>query len=300
MERIIKSADYDYTAYKDVINRLCRKYPRLQSFSIGKSCAGREIYALKTGKAQSYVLFAAAFHGSEHITTNILLYFIEELSYALNKNVSLAGINARKALCGRGVIFVPLVNPDGCEISIKGAAGCGGKARQIERLCHGDFAHWNANFRGVDINHNFNAGWEQLHALERKSGILGPAPTRYGGPHPESEPETAALVNLCRSTYINHAIALHAQGEVIYWSYGENHDRRALKMAEIMAATSGYALDAPVGIAVGGGFKDWFIEEMGRPGFTVELGVGVNPLPISSAAKIYADVREMLMLTAIM
>ncbi len=300
MERIIKSVDYDYDAYKDVINRLCQKYPRLQRLCIGKSCAGREIYALRIGKSQSNVLFAAAFHGSEHITTNVLLYFIEELSYAMAQNRSIAGINARKALSGRGVIFVPLVNPDGCEISIKGAAGCGEKARQIERLCQGDFKHWNANFRGVDINHNFDAGWKQLHTLERKSGILGPAPTRYGGPYPESEPETAALVNLCRTTYINHALALHSQGEVIYWSYGENNDRRALKMAEIMSATSGYALDVPVGIATGGGFKDWFIEEMGRPAFTVELGIGVNPLPISSAAKIYADVREMLTLTAIM
>ena len=71
-------------------------------------------------------------------------------------------------------------------------------------------------------------------------------------------------------------------------------------MAEIMAATSGYALDVPMGLAFGGGFKDWFIKEFMRPGFTIEVGRGANPLPIEDAHEIYAKLREMLTITAIM
>ena len=71
-------------------------------------------------------------------------------------------------------------------------------------------------------------------------------------------------------------------------------------MAEIMATSSGYALDVPIGIADGGGFKDWFISEFNRPGFTVELGLGKNPLPAESAEAIYLRVREMLTLCTIM
>lgn len=71
-------------------------------------------------------------------------------------------------------------------------------------------------------------------------------------------------------------------------------------MAEIMATSSGYALDTPVGIADGGGFKDWFISEFGRPGFTVELGQGKNPLPAENAGKILDRVSEMLMLCIMM
>lgn len=67
-----------------------------------------------------------------------------------------------------------------------------------------------------------------------------------------------------------------------------------------MATASGYALDTPVGIAVGGGFKDWFITEFNRPGFTVELGLGENPLPAYLADDIYKKVEKMLMLSAIM
>ena len=108
------------------------------------------------------------------------------------------------------------------------------------------------------------------------------------------------MTELCRNTKIRHAVALHSQGEVIYWSYGDSTPPRAKKMAEIMATTSGYALDTPIGLASGGGFKDWFITEFNRPGFTVELGRGNNPLPPESAGEIYMRVEKMLMLCTVM
>ena len=300
MNKIVKSVDYDYIAMKKTIDAMCCRNPVLQQFTIGKSCAGRDITALKINSNNEYVLFAAAFHGSEHITSNILLLFLEEFIYAYTHNRSLAGINVRKALGNRGIIFVPRVNPDGCEISIHGALGCGKEAGNIYKMCKGDFTHWNANLRGVDINHNFDAGWQELHNLERKSGILGPAPTRFGGEKPHSEPETVALVNLCKEYNIHHALALHSQGEVIYWNYNGYETETAKRMAEIMAATSGYALDVPIKLATGGGFKDWFIAHYLRPAFTVEVGSGRNPLPITDALKIYGDIREMLTISAIM
>lgn len=300
MKKIIKSVNYDYREMKKFIDVLCCRIPTIQPFCIGKSCAGRDITALKINPADEYVLFTAAFHGSEHITSNILLMFIEDFCTAYTQNLSLCGINIRKALGDRGVIFVPRVNPDGCEISINGALGCGKDAGKIYKLCGGDFTHFNANLRGVDINHNFDAGWKKLHALERKSGILGPASTRFGGDRPHSEPETMALVKLCKDYNIHHALALHSQGEVIYWDYNGLEGKTARRMAEIMATVSGYALDVPVGLASGGGFKDWFISEYLRPAFTVEVGKGQNPLPVNSAGEIYNDICEMLTISAIM
>ncbi len=300
MERIVKSIDYDYLKMRKIINALCCRNSNLQQFNIGKSCAGRDITALKIDSDKEYVLFAAAFHGSEHMTSNILLMFLEEFAYAYENNRSLAGVNVKKALGNRGVIFVPRINPDGCEISIRGALGCGKEAGNIYKICEGDFTHFNSNLRGVDINHNFDAGWKELRALERKSGILGPSSTRFGGYSPHSEPETKALVNLCKQYNIHHAIALHSQGEVIYWSYNGLESKTAKRMAEIMAATSGYALDVPVGLAMGGGFKDWFISEFDRPAFTIEVGKGKNPLPIKDANKIYMQLCETLTISTIM
>lgn len=297
---ITKFKEYDYVALKQAISELGKKYPLLTSFCIGRSCAGRDIPALKIGKSSEYALIAASFHGSEYITTTVLLNFIERLCEALQNDKSIAGFNAVKALFGRGAVFVPCVNPDGCEIALHGAAGSGFMMNTVSKICGGNYKKWNANLRGVDINHNFNAGWQKLHQMEYEAGIRGPAATRFGGYRPESEPETIALTELCRTKRIRHVVALHAQGQVIYWKYGDTEPARSRKMAEIMATTSGYALSEPEGIATGGGFKDWFIEEFNRPGFTVEMGKGENPLPIEDAQSIYERLEEMLMLSVIM
>jgi g-D-glutamyl-meso-diaminopimelate peptidase len=37
------------------------------------------------------------------------------------------------------------------------------------------------------------------------------------------------------------------------------------------------------------GYKDWFIQEFRKPGFTIELGLGVNPLPLSQFDEIYSE-----------
>ncbi len=300
MERLINSKEYDYFERQRLINDICDKYSFVKKSTIGRSCGGRDINALKIGSSSQYCLIAAAFHGSERITSTVLLMFIEELCRAIKEEDSIAGLTMPRAMRGRGVIFVPCVNPDGCDISLLGASACGSLAATVSRLCRKNFEHWNANLRGVDLNHNFDADWQNLREKEKRMGIFGPAPTRFGGFRPESEPETLALTELCRKIPIRHVIALHSQGEVIYWSYGSRQPGRSRKMAEIMATSSGYALDVPIGIADGGGFKDWFISEFNRPGFTVELGLGKNPLPAESAEAIYLRVREMLTLCTIM
>ena len=300
MSRITRSENYNASDINDIIRILCSKYDFLERISLGKSVAGRDIAAVRMRDGVSYTLFAAAFHGSEHVTSNICLMFLEELSYAYANRTSLEGINVKKALEGRGIIFVPRVNPDGCEISISGASAAGRKAGEITRLCGGDFAHWNANFRGVDINHNFDADFDEVKRQEVLAGIYTAGPSRFGGSKPNSEPETAALVSLCERESIHHVCAMHTQGEVIYWGYKNYAEKRSRQMAQILAATSGYALDVPTGTAVGGGFKDWFVKTFERPGFTIEFGRGRNPLPIEKSTEIYLKAREMLTICAIL
>lgn len=300
MERIVISKEYDYLDRQRTIKRLCEKYNFIKTSLIGKSCGGKDINALKIGASESYSLIVAGVHGSERITCTVLLMFAEELSRAVAEDGSFAGINARRGLNGRGIILVPCVNPDGCDISLLGVKGCGSHAERISKLCAGDFEHWNANLRGVDINHNFDAGWKELREKERNCGIYGPGPTRFGGTKPHSEPETAALVDLCEKSNIRQCLALHSQGEVIYWNYGDKTPHKSRRIAEIMATSAEYALDTPISIATGGGFKDWFIEKYARPGFTAEIGKGRNPLSAEKSGAIYERIKEMLMLFAIM
>jgi g-D-glutamyl-meso-diaminopimelate peptidase len=300
MEIIVRPKEITYHERQILINRICEKYEFIKRFSIGKSCLGKDITALKIGVSDSYCLITAGMHGSERITSNIILMFLEALCKSFKMDGTLSGVKIRKGMLGRGVIIVPCVNPDGCDISLLGETACASNAEKLKRLCRGNFKKWNANYRGVDLNHNFNADWENLREKEKLMGIVGPAPTRFGGYKPHSEPETLALVNLCKRVNIRHTLALHSQGEVIYWNFGDKIIPKAKKMAEIMAASSGYALDVPVNIATGGGFKDWFIKEFNRPGFTAEVGKGENPLPPSEATKIYKRIEEMLVLYCIM
>ena len=86
MLELVRSAEYGYTERQRLISTLCEKYGFLKRKNIGRSCGGRDITAVKIGTAEEYSLIAAAFHGSERITSTVLLMFVEELSRALSEN----------------------------------------------------------------------------------------------------------------------------------------------------------------------------------------------------------------------
>lgn len=289
------------TKYRNqIIDELINKYTFLNHGSLCQSLCLRNIDYIQIGNPESQVLLAGGFHGMEWLTCLLLFHFIKEISIAVTQNSPISDINIAEFLKYRGVIIVPCVNPDGVEISMHGPKSAGRFCPLVESVSNGNTDSWQANARGVDLNHNFNAGWEALHELELSCGITGPARTQYGGPYPESEPESSCLAKLCRSANIRHSIAFHSQGEEIYWSYGKNTPKRSELMARIMSMSSGYTATHPTGLAVGGGFKDWFISELKRPSFTIEIGKGKNPLPLSDLEKIYCTLEELLILSLIM
>ncbi len=300
MSRIVTAKEYMYFELRQAVDELTKRYGFLRSYSVGKSVLGKDIVALSIGRGSEPILLCGAFHGAERLTATLLLMFAERLSNAVLNDGHMAGIRAGRAFFDRKIVIIPMVNPDGCDIVGEGSKNCGGFKESVNNLSAGRFEKWSANVRGVDINHNFNAGWKELRRLEQKLGIFGPSPSRYGGPYPESEPETAALVNLCLREPFCHVAAFHSQGEVIYWNYQQKQGGRAKRMASLLSASSGYALDEPTEIASYGGFKDWFIEKYRRPGFTIEIGKGQNPLPVSQIDPIYARLEEMVMLLCIL
>lgn len=290
----------DAGAVRGMIYALRGRYSFLDAVPIGHSVLGRELYALILGSGREHVLYAAAFHAQEWLTSLVLLRLCEDICACLSHDGHLAEMDVRQALTGRSLVLVPQVNPDGVEIALHGSASAGIYAAEVAALGGDEPGRWQANAHGVDINHNFNAGFSQLQEMERKNGIVGPSPRQWSGPKAESEPETAALTRLCRRSRFRHVLALHSQGEEIYWRYGDGTPPRSRVMAEILASSSGYKVADPDGLASHGGFKDWFICEMKRPGFTLEMGKGENPLPLSDFEGIYAKAQEMLLLAALM
>lgn len=300
MEHIVKPVPATAASVRRMSAALTAKYPFLCEVPLGSSVCGREISALMLCcpgvKSTGRVLFTAAFHGQEWITSLIALRFCEEICYCLQNGLSMAGVDVRRALAGRTLIMVPQVNPDGVDIAIEGSAAAGEYADKVAALGGDTKGLWQANARGVDINHNFDAGFDTVC----EDMPTAPAPRRFRGEKPESEPETAVLCALCRRISFRHVTALHTQGEEIYWRYGEHTPVASRMMAEILATAAGYKTAAPTGSAAFGGFKDWFIEHFHRPGFTIELGRGHNPLPLEDFPAISERVREMLLLDAMM
>ena len=69
-------------------------------------------------------------------------------------------------------------------------------------------------------------------------------------------------------------------------------------MGEAFASVSGYELsDTPYESSFAG-YKDWFIQNYRRPGYTIEVGMGENPLPLEQFDQIYQDNIGILNLAA--
>ena len=292
--RLIRPQPIDYGVARGLMTALCGRYACLRSVVMGHSLLRREIPALILGEdADVRVLMVAAFHGQEWLTTLCTLRLCEEMCSHLRAQLPMCDMSLSRALRGRQVWFIPLVNPDGVEIARYGSIAAGAYAATAAQ-CGADIpGRWRGNARGVDINSNFNAGWEEMQALAQKSG-------KNCGESPESEPETRVLADLCRREFFRHVVALHTQGEEIYWRYGDHTPPQSEMMARVLSAVSGYAIADPAESASHGGFKDWFIDTFHRPGFTLELGVGRNPLPLRNFEEIYAKAREMLLLSVLL
>ncbi len=84
-------------------------------------------------------------------------------------------------------------------------------------------------------------------------------------------------------------MAYHTQGEVIYWKYLDYEPDNSYRIARYFGEVSGYAVEETPAASGYAGYKDWFIQEYNLPGYTVEVGRGTNPLPMSQFAQIYED-----------
>ena len=197
----------------------------------------------------------------------------------------------------RSIYLVPMLNPDGVEYALHGVSESNPMRERVLAMNGGreDFRHWQANARGVDLNHNYNAGFAEYKRLEGELGILGGAPTRYSGECPESEPEVGYLCNFLRfSGDFDLALSLHTQGEEIYHTSLGEAPPLSERLGNYLAALCEYRLAKPEGPAAFGGFTDWFLREFGKPSFTVECGKGENPLPFSDFPMTYLRIRKML------
>jgi len=284
---------------ENFINFLKSNYNFLKIDSIGKSLCGREIKYLQLGKLKNSVLFVAATHAMEWLTSSLILNFLNYISGKYKNDKKLLGVDLKVFFKKSGLVIIPCLNPDGVEIHVNGAKTSGIYSDLILKASNNNTDFWQSNARGVDLNHNFNAGWKKLNKKEKELGIITPASTRYGGPAPFSEPETFLLAEFCRKNNFRHAVSLHSQGKEIFWNYGKNTPKKSCHINLLMHASSKYKISEPKNLAIGGGFKDWFIKEFKKPAFTIEIGKGKNPLPFTDLPEIFKDLKNTFSLLTI-
>ena len=296
---IVSTRPYTYDAMEQDISKLLREYPFLQSFSIGKSLAGRELVTFSWGEGNKKIFINGAHHGMEWITSLLIMKILETLSYHYVNRTSIGETDIRKLYSKVTLVACPMVNPDGVNLAIRGLTEDLAPITKTRLKAYNgdstDFSKWQANLNGVDLNHNYDAAFSKGVFMQHQLKIFGPGPTRFSGSHPESEPESRALADFTRLLLPDIVVAYHTQGEVIYDDFESKATQKAKEMAQMLSNISGYNLDQTEGMASYSGYKDWVIDKFSVPAFTIETGLGENPLPLSQIEKIYEDNLPMLL-----
>ena len=276
----------------ETVLALAERYPSIRAETMTQTDFGRPVDLMMMGKGERKVIFTAAHHANEWITTPVLLKFAEELAQALENGGRLFGVPAQTLTKAATIYIVPMVNPDGVDL-VTGAAN----RREVARAAV--FAEnypgipfpdgWKANLNGVDLNLQYPAGWLRAREIKFAQGYTRPGPRDYVGRAPLSQPEVKALLLLTEAVEPDLVLAFHTQGEVIYWQFGGIEVPGARRMGEEFARLSGYELAETPEESSYAGYKDWFIQRYRRPGYTIEAGLGENPLPLTQFDKIYRD-----------
>lgn len=276
-----------------ICDGLTVRYPFLKSGIIGKSVIGRDIRCLKIGVGRTEVFYNASHHANEWITTPVLLKFIEQFAHAYAVGGKVFDTYA-SALYNEATLYVvPMVNPDGVDL-VNDALQNSHYLAHAQEYAAGypeiPFpSGWKANINGVDLNLQYPANWERAQQIKFSQGFTKPGPRDYVGTAPLTEPESRAVYEFTTQRNFSITLSYHTQGRLIYWKYLDYEPADSRRIAEYFSQVSGYAVEETPFASGFAGYKDWFIQNYNRPGYTIEAGIGQNPLPITQFDEIYEN-----------
>ncbi|NWN79451.1 M14 family metallocarboxypeptidase [Bacillus sp. (in: firmicutes)] len=286
-------AVHDSQTLKQEMEKIADCFPFVTYHIIGRSVLGQPIYELNIGEenAEKRTHINASFHANEWITTSVLMKWIKEYCLSLCKDEQVFGFSPVQLFRMTKLSIVPLVNPDGVDLVLHGPGHLGLERKTLDEMneYQPDYREWKANINGVDLNNQFPSFWE---IEKQRKPPKAPSYRDYPGDAPLTEPEAAAMRNLIVRRPPDRLVALHTQGEEIYWGYKGYEPRESADVIQTFERFSGYKgvryIDSYAG------FRDWFIHHFGKEGYTVELGKGKNPLPLEQFDDIYCKSRGIL------
>ena len=285
---------YTYDILNLNISSILSKYSFVSSGSIGDSVMDKDIPYIKLGSGPKQLLYVAGTHANEWICCVLLMKFVEEYAKAYISSGKIFDRFAKDIFDTATIYIVPMLNPDGIDL-VTGVLDKNSQEYLNARKIALDFPNirfpdgWKSNINGIDLNLQFPAEWEQAREIKFAQGYTTYAPRDFVGNFPLEAPEAIALYDFTINHNFKIMLTFHSQGEVIFWKFLDYNPPLALEIGQEFEALSGYLLqDTPYASSFAG-FKDWFIQTYNLPGYTIEVGVGTNPLPISQFDTIYED-----------
>ena len=306
---------YTYDEMQQDIVALQAEYPAFMHVrSLGKSVEGRDITEVILGDEGSkyHILIQASMHAREYMNSILVMNQIEDYlqEAAVRGETFCLGKEGRTDVCFH---VIPMVNPDGVTLcqNIKIASQnplvkCGmnlalgadiittmnqNNSDIFMEDCYLKYIRqWKANARGVDLNRNFDIGWETY------TGASEPGPEGYKGSIPASEPETQAILNAACKYNPVCCIAYHSSGNLIYWDYGCQGEIRIREtaLATYVSDATGYPLHSTISDATdSAGCSDYFVLKLGIPAVTIENGEKDCPLKSEESEAIYRSNRNL-------
>ncbi|GAB4282112.1 MAG: hypothetical protein Kow0029_27520 [Candidatus Rifleibacteriota bacterium] len=222
---------YTYFTATEQLKNWSEKYSSICHMeSIGKSCEGRDIWALKVSdnpekdEAEPAALIMGLHHSREWPSVEVPMATIKKLleEYSVDPAI-------KKLVDSREIWFVPIVNPDGLIYS-----------QEKSRYWRKNRRHNADGSYGVDPNRNYGYQWGNVGASNY------PGSDTYHGTGPFSEPETCAIRDLAIREKFQASISFHTYSELILYPFGygyniPNPDEKIfVKMASDMSKFNHY------------------------------------------------------------
>ncbi len=303
-------SEYTYEELMEDASILAEYYSdKLKSKVIGTSLDGRDIIALTLGNpnAKKQILITAGIHAREYMTPLLVMaqveYYLNSYETESYEGIPLSEIFDEYAFC-----IIPMCNPDGISLSQLGLDGIRSEALRdtvlsvyekdkLSGFVNGSLddylATWKANARGVDINRNFDTDDFGTYPIMSRPCFMN-----YPGEKPESEPETRAIAGYIKGLdKLVLSLAIHSQGEVIYFNCGQDNYSEAHALATKVSQFTGYKLETEE--HHNSALDDWCNKALGIPSVTIETGSRPCPLPISEFDKIWQTNRDLFLFAAV-